>query len=115
MGVDMGADAGADIFLSHPSQKLISPWRKSRDYLKKNVKIKKVDLFLHILPDSNQITLKTVKSLKVSMCMLCLLVLFTRLKITQPSNESHFVTSLTSQYNQGYYISPFLSKEFSII
>ena len=37
------------------SQLLISPWRKkNRGYLQTIVKIKKVDIFLHILPYSNQ-------------------------------------------------------------
>ena len=51
----MRADMGAGIFLSRPPQEFISPWsKKAGNICKKNVKIKKVDVFLHILPDSNE-------------------------------------------------------------
>ena len=50
-----GADTRADIFLSRPPKELISPWKKKTENICKIIaKIKKVELFLHILPDSNQ-------------------------------------------------------------
>ena len=64
----MGADTGADIFLSRPPQELISPWRKKTGNIcKKIVKIKKVDVFLHILPHSNQNrTENTAENIEIS-------------------------------------------------
>ena len=65
---DTGADTRADIFLSRPPQELISPWRKKQGISAKEiVKIKKVDLILHILPDSNQNrTENTAKNIEIS-------------------------------------------------
>ena len=50
----MGADTGVDIFLSRLPQELISPLRKKQRISAKNVKIKSLDVFAHILPHSSQ-------------------------------------------------------------
>ena len=58
---------GADIFLSLPPHELISPYKKNREYRQKIVKIKKLDIFLHILPHSNQShTENTDKNIELS-------------------------------------------------
>ena len=63
----MGAYRGADILLSRPPQELILSWKKNCEYLHKIVKIKKLDLFLHILPDSNQNRAEnTAKNIEIS-------------------------------------------------
>ena len=66
---DTAADTAADIFLSRPLQELISPWRKKGIHCicEKNVKVKKLDVFLHILPRSNQNrTENTAKNIEIS-------------------------------------------------
>ena len=67
------ADTGADIFLSHPPQELISPRRKNRVYLKKKKgKIKKLDIFLHIIPQSNQNRTENTLSGRIAQSVTCL-------------------------------------------
>ena len=90
---DTRADTGADIFLSRPPQELISPWRKNREYLQKNVKIKKVDLFLHFLSESNQNrTENTAEKIEISI----FLHRVSPYKMASASNfERHDVTTMS--------------------